>query len=309
MIGRRTFLNLLGGAAAARAAGALVRLPGLTDSGLGEIVTADPVAAAGPESGVLRGPEALARLDPVGVQLYTLRGEMREDFDGTLATVASIGYREVEFAGYFDRTPAQVRAALDANGLTSPATHIGMDQISAAPEATWEAAATIGHRYVVVPSLGRGQRGSADAFREVAASLNQLGESAARTGLRIGYHNHNYEFSPVDGVRPFDILLQETDPDLVVFEMDIYWIRVGGGDWRAYFERWPGRFHMIHAKDLAAGPDGGMTEVGSGVIDFPAILAASEQAGIRHTFVEHDSPTDAVASVRASFQYLSGLGG
>jgi sugar phosphate isomerase/epimerase len=232
---------------------------------------------------------------------------MGRDFDATLATVAEIGYDEVEFAGYFDRSPAQVRAALDRNGLTSPATHIGLNEIQADPARVFAAAAEIGQRYVVVPSLGRGQRDSLDALQRTAAALNEAGRAAASAGVRVGFHNHDVEFREVEGVRPFDVLLRETDPNLVWFEMDLFWITRGGGDPFTYFERWPGRFPLVHVKDMDNTPQRGMVEVGKGTIDFAAIFARAEQAGIQHYFVEHDNPADPIASIRASYAHLKTL--
>jgi len=285
MIGRRAFLEILGA---------------VTAGWIGPHAARRHAEQLGGH-GLARRP----RLERVGLQLYTVRREMARDFDATLATVASIGYKEVEFAGYYDRSPAQVKAALASNGLTSPATHIGLNEIEADPGRVIAASAEIGHRYIVVPSLGRQQRGSLDALRRTAAALNEAGRAAARAGLRAGYHNHDWEFADVEGKRPFDVLLEETDPALVWFEMDLFWIMRGGGDPLAYFERWPGRFTMVHVKDMDGTAERRMVDVGAGVLDFPSIFARAAQAGIQHYFVEHDNPADPIASIRASYAHLS----
>ncbi len=137
------------------------------------------------------------------------------------------------------------------------------------------------------------------APRELRALLDQHGLSA--------YHNHDFEFTPLEGRLPYDVLLAETDPQLVQLEIDLYWITKGGQDPLAYFARWPGRVPMVHVKDSAGPPDHRMTDVGGGTIDWKRIFAQRDQAGIRHLFVEHDEPRDAFASIRASYEYLRKL--
>jgi sugar phosphate isomerase/epimerase len=245
-------------------------------------------------------------LSPVGIQLYTLRSEMANDFDATLERVARIGYREVEFAGYFDRSPAEVRTVLDRFGLTAPATHLPLEQVRDNLEATIESARTIGHRWLVVPSLPGNMR-SVAGYTEVAAILNRAGEQARAAGLGVGFHNHDVELRPVDGQVPLDILLTETDPALVAFEMDLYWISRAGRDPIEYMNGHPGRFPMVHVKDMDATEERGMVNPGEGTVDFPAIHGAAEHFGIRHWFVDHDRPADAWQTARVGFEYLRGL--
>jgi sugar phosphate isomerase/epimerase len=245
------------------------------------------------------------RLDRIGVQLYSVRGAMEENLESTVARVAEIGYSEVEFAGYFDRSAQQIRSVLDQNGLTSPATHLSLEALENEWDSTVEFAQTVGHHYLVVPSLAEDDRTSLDGFRAAAERLNRVGQQAQDAGLAVAYHNHNFEFEPIDGHVPYDVLVTETDPALVVFEMDLFWITRGGGDPFAYFSEHPGRFHLVHVKDM--NDEGEMVSVGAGSIDFAALFAQSEQAGIRHYFVEHDNPADPFASITASYNYLSTL--
>jgi sugar phosphate isomerase/epimerase len=231
---------------------------------------------------------------------------MAEDFDGTLERVAEIGYGEVEFAGYFDRTPAQVRATLDRVGLKAPATHLGIEQVRDNLDATIESARTIGIQWLVVPSLPGSMR-NVDGYREAAAILNLAGERAKAAGIGVGFHNHDVEFRPVDGRVPMDILIEETDPDLVTFELDLYWISRAGRDPLEYLNAHPGRFTMVHVKDMDASDEMRMVDPGEGIIDFPAIHAARERAGIRHWFVEHDRPADAWQTARTGYAYVSAL--
>jgi sugar phosphate isomerase/epimerase len=247
-----------------------------------------------------------ARIERVGLQLYTVRHVLEKDFEGTLATVAAAGYREVEFAGYFGKSPAEVRAMLDRHGLTAPAVHVG----SLAPDqwrAAIDAAHVIGHHYVVVPWIPVEARTGVDGYKQVAANFNRVAEEARAAGLQFAYHNHDFEFAPVAGQLPYDVLLAETDPKLVQMEMDLYWIVKGGQDPLAYFARWPGRFAAVHVKDSAGAPEHRMMDVGAGTIDFKKIFAHRAQAGIQHYFVEHDEPADPFASIRASCAYLKQL--
>lgn len=242
------------------------------------------------------------RLERIGLQLYTVRDLMQSDVARTLERVAAIGYREVEFAGYFGATPERIRRLLDSLGLTSPSTHLALAALEHQLGRTLDLAATIGHRYLVVPSLDQRDRRSLDDYRRVAEALNRAGEGARARGLRVAYHNHDFELRRLEGALPYEMLLEWTDPALVFFEMDFYWITRGGADPFAYFRRHPGRFHLCHVKDMDA--SGAMADVGAGRIDFRGLLQRREQAGLRHVYVEHDHPPDPLASIRASYAWL-----
>ena len=251
-------------------------------------------------------PAHRARLEKIGLQLYTVRKAMQTDVEGTLTRVAATGYKEVEFAGYFGKSPTDTKAMLDRLGLSAPAVHVG----SLAPEqwrASLDAANTIGHRYVVVPWIPAEERATLDGWKRVAERYNRAAADARAAGLQFAYHNHDFEFAPVEGRIPYDVLLENTDPHLVQLEIDLYWITKGGQDPLAYFQRWPGRVPLVHVKDSAGPPDNKMMDVGAGTIDWKRIFARREQAGIRHYFVEHDEPTDLFASIKASYDYLKRL--
>lgn len=259
---------------------------------------ADPAPASDRQGGP-------SPLGPLGLQLYTLRSEMEKDVAATLDRVAQIGYREVEFAGYFGHGPAEIRDLLAAAGLRAPAAHLPVEALRDDPDPVLEAATAIGHEWVIVASVPEDMRGSLDDWRRTADLFDRIGERAAAAGLRFGYHNHDFEIPPMEGRMPLDVLLESTDPDLVDLELDLFWITHGGGDPIAFMERWPGRVRLVHVKDRTA--DGDMVDVGAGVIDFGAIFARRARAGIRHAFVEHDTPGDPWASVTASFRHLSAL--
>lgn len=258
-----------------------------------------PAASAASTPAVSR-----ARLERIGLQLYTVRELLEEDFEGTLTAVAEVGYREVELAGSFGRTPAQIRAITGQLGLDPVAAHVSLERLREDADGAVGDAAEGGQRFVVLPSLPRRER-ELDGYRRLADEMNDLGAVCRDAGLRFAYHNHDYELEPVGGTRPYELLLERTDPELVDFEIDVYWAVRGGLDPLQAFARWPGRFRLCHLKDMA--PDGGMADVGSGTLDIVGVLDHAGGAGLRHFFVEHDRPGDALASIRASYRYLSGL--
>lgn len=250
---------------------------------------------------------AQTKLEKIGVQLYTVRDQMKISVEKTLADVAAIGYQEVEFAGYFNRPPRAIRQLLDRNGLKAPSGHIGIDLLRGPWNRTLDESAEIGHKYLVVAWLDNKDRASVDSLKKVAELFNRAAEDAKRYKIKVAYHNHDFEFTQVEGRRMYDILLEETDPKLVQMEMDLYWIIKGGGSPEQYFSRWPERFPMVHVKDGGAPPDYAMTEVGKGQIKWGELFARQKQAGIKHFFVEHDNPKDSMQSIATSYRYLREL--
>lgn len=248
----------------------------------------------------------------IGVQLYTVRDALQKNFEGTLARVAAIGYKEVEFASYFDDptklnpVPKRTRQMLDSDGLSAPSTHVPYSALS--PN-NWtrviEASQILGHQYVVNPSIDEELTKTADGWKRAAETFNRASSESLRSGIQFAYHNHTEEFKAVDGKLPYDILLTECDPRLVKMEMDLGWAHVAGVDPLKYFSKYPGRFPLVHVKDFDE--NGNMTEVGHGVIDWKRIFAKSELAGIKHYFVEHDDPKSPFQSIETSYQYLDTL--
>ena len=159
------------------------------------------------------------KIDKVGVQLYTVRDQMKADFDGTIAKVAQIGYKEVEFAGYFDHTGQQVRAACDKNGLAPISTHVQYDELDDKFPSVVETSKTIGLKYIVCPWIPEELRKSPDIWKKAAEKFNRCGELSKKAGMQFAYHNHWFEFLPVDGKLPYDQLLKECDANLVKMEM------------------------------------------------------------------------------------------
>lgn len=250
----------------------------------------------------------LKRLGTIGMQLYMVRRELEKDFAGTLARVAALGYREVEFAGYFNHPPKEVKAVLDRYHLTSPAAHMQLADLRGNLQPMIEAAHVIGHKYLLVAWSPPEERKSLDDYKRLADLFNKTGEQVKQAGLQFAYHNHDFEFAPLEGEIPYDLLLARTDSQLVKLEMDIYWIVKGGGKPLEYFEKYPGRFHLLHVKDMDATPKHYFTEVGRGVIDFKTIFANAGRAGVRHYFVEQDeTPGSPFDSLRISMDYLRKL--
>jgi sugar phosphate isomerase/epimerase len=248
-----------------------------------------------------------------------VRDLMKNDFDGTIAKVAAIGYKEVEFAGYFGRTGAQVRAACDKNSLTAISTHVQYDELDDKFPSVIDTSKTIGLSYIVCPWIPEELRKSPDIWKQAAEKFNRCGELSKKAGMQFAYHNHWFEFLPVNGKLPYDELLKECDANLVKMEMDLCWITAAGADPLKYFNLYPGRFPLVHVKDLKTLPkitSGGaqnygdtvdLTEVGSGIIDWKRIFVQSEKAGIKHYIVEHDHPAAPFESIKKSYEYLANL--
>ena len=264
---------------------------------------------------------AVHHIDRVGLQLYTVRAMMKDDFEGTIAKVAQIGYKEVEFAGYFGKSPQEARAAIDKSGLVSPSSHISYNLIEAKLPETIDTCHVMGQKFIVCPYMADDMR-TANAWKKAAALFNKAGEATKKAGIQLCYHNHSFEFEKTEGldVLPFDYLLAHTDPNLVKIQMDLCWMAVAGHDPIAYFDKYPGRFPMVHVKDWSkegnAPQDytgavghkvtGHIANVGSGSIDWKKIFARSEKAGIQHYFVENDD-AKSFDDTKASYDYLAKL--
>ncbi|MFE9865020.1 sugar phosphate isomerase/epimerase family protein [Streptomyces sp. NPDC005506] len=279
---RRAFLGTALGAAAA--------------AGLGAV----PASAA--------GSRRCRRIPPsgIGMHLYTMRTPLATDFRGTLERLAEIGYATVGVSGRHGNSAADIRRMLDETRLKAVLEHVGYDIVRGAglPQAL-EDIHTLGGKWIVVPSLP-GSLHSPAGYREVAREFNKAGLAARESGLKLLYHNHGTDHQVVDGVSLYDILLAETDPELVGFELDLYWAANGGASAPGeLFVRHPRRFPALHVKDMA--PDGDFADVGSGVLDFPAMFDTARQGGVKQWLVEHDSPADPFASALASYTYLSRL--
>jgi sugar phosphate isomerase/epimerase len=253
----------------------------------------------------------------VGLQLYSLRDQLPKDVKGNIAKVAAAGYKEVETFGYskqhgFWGLDAKAFSdLLKDNGLKTPSGHYNLNQLFVEGktddlETCIEAANITGMEYVIVPSINGEVLKSADQFKAVAEKMNKAAELCKKSNLKLGYHNHNFEWRPVDGTTFYDVLLKETDPALVHMEMDIYWVVRAGQDPVKIFEAHPGRFALCHLKDMDKTNNSLNTEIGKGTIDFKTILSKAKLAGLKHFIVEQENyiDIDPYVSIAESAAYV-----
>lgn len=247
---------------------------------------------------------------PVGLQLYTVRDQMTADPKDTLSKVAGVGYKKIETAGYADGkiygfAPSEFKKIIGDLGLEYASGHVPLTAFQNNFNQVLDSMLEAGQEYAVLPWLDNTQRSSIDLYKGYAALMNTCGEQARAAGVRLAYHNHDFEFMAIDGLMPMDILLNETDPELVDFELDLYWITKAGFDPLQFFKDNPGRVTMWHVKDLANTPERGFEDVGSGVIDFKSIFEAASISGMKHFFVERDVSDDPMVSIANSYKYLT----
>lgn len=243
-----------------------------------------------------------------GVQLYTVRNEMAKDFEGTLKAVAALGYKEFEFAGYNNRSPQEIKSLLAGLGVTTPSAHFALGEFDKNLTKTLDLAKAMGHKILICPFLMPDQRKTLDDYKKVAAILNKAGEACKKAGLTFGYHNHDFEFKPLEGQLPMDLLLAECDKNLVKIELDLGWISYAGADPLAYFAKHPGRFINFHVKDMNPNTKEITVELGRGNVNFQRIFTKAKQAGAKHFFVEQDRSTmPPLESLKISMEYLKKL--
>lgn len=245
---------------------------------------------------------------PIAVQMYTLRKEVAADYAGTLRAVAELGYGAVELATLGGLSAADLRTEIDTLGLRVVGMHVGLDRLEGDLDAALDDVRTLGARYVVCPWLPP-ERRSAEGFRALARTLDRIGQSCRDQGLQLCHHNHDFEFQRFGDATGLSILLGESDPALVQAELDVYWAAFAGSDPVALVSSLAGRLPLVHLKDMAADPSRRFAEVGHGVLDFPAILAACDQAGVEWYIVEQDTTTrPPLESLGMSLAYLRSIG-
>ena len=272
---------------------------------------------------LLVGPRLFAKDQKyIGLQLYTVRDAMASDPAGTLAKVAQIGYNSVEGATY---TGTQQFYGMDAkafadllkqNHLIIPSAHYRLGQEKTKGEDTkgtllheWDKAvddaATVGIKHMVCAYLSAEERGSIDHYKQLADEFNKAAATCKKAGIQFCYHNHEFEFEAQDGQMPYDILLNNTDKDLVKMELDLYWVYKAKQDPIAFFDKNPGRFPLWHVKDMDNTPQQAFTEVGNGTIDFKKIFSNAKKAGMKYFFVEQDKcPGSPFDSITKSYNYV-----
>jgi sugar phosphate isomerase/epimerase len=248
-------------------------------------------------------------LDQIALQLYTIRSRTQQDMIGALRDVAAIGYRNVELAGYGDSEPRAIRTTLDELGMRAISAHTPLEQLLHEPERQLDELQTLGCEYAVLPSVGADRRSSVAAAQQLAEDLNQIGARCRDAGLGFAYHNHAFEFEPLEGTTFWNLLIGETDPSLVALELDVAWADVGGHDPAGLLQRLGERVVLLHAKDHQGGAGFVDMPIGDGVLAWPAILAAAGEAGVHYYIVEQDNPRDPLNDVRRSYKALRRLAG
>ncbi len=254
---------------------------------------------------------------PIGLQLYSVGDDLQKDVPGTLKRLRAIGYSRVETAGFAGLTAKEFRSQLDAADLMCHSVHLTASEGDMNP--LFEDAHTVGAHYVVTSGLGK--TATLDDYKVMADRINDLAGKAKQAGLQYAYHNHNFEFRALEGGGiGYDVLLKQTDPKLVDFELDCGWIVAAGYSPETYFQRYPHRYVMLHIKDFVAGsgpitslaknerPQG--TELGHGHIDYRPILAAAAKAGIHDYYVEQEPPfldMKPLEAVKVDYDYLRGI--
>jgi sugar phosphate isomerase/epimerase len=256
--------------------------------------------------------------DHVGLQLWSLRDQTKASTTGALDIAAGLGFTEVETAGTGSLSVAGFAKELQARKLTAVAAHTGYEALQKDLSKAIADAKTLGVQYLICPALPHAKPFTADDAHRVAAEFNTWAQACAAAGLKFGYHTHGFEFvaATAGGETPFDVLVRETKPDLVSFEMDVFWVFHAGVDPVKLLQKYPGRWRFLHVKDIRKGavtglstgsaPTADKVAVGEGQINWPAVLGAASQAGITHYFIE-DEGAQPLQDIPASLKYLKAL--
>ena len=267
---------------------------------------------------------------PIAVQLYSVRGDVRGDFRGTLEKIKKMGYDGVEFAGLHGHAPAEIKAMCEEIGLTPISAHVPYADMVADPKGVLSQYAEIGVKYVVIPYMTPEYRPGAEGFAEVVENVKMLGKAAGELGMGLLYHNHDFEFIKIDGKYGLDVLYESVPADLLQTELDVCWVNVGGEVPADYIRKYKNRCPVVHLKDFYGEKSEDMYEligiqstepkrpgnfefrpVGSGLNDFPAILKAAAESGAEWVVVEQDKASmglSALECVEKSINYLKSIG-
>jgi len=287
-------------------------------------------------------------LENIGVQLFSIPKLLETDFRGGIKMLSEMGYTEVELygpfpftvdsvkerwkmitpnlgfsgSGFFGHSPQEVRSILNEHGIRVPSIHADMETLHTRMEQVAEAADILGFEYVGIPAIPQDKRETLDGYKKVAEEFNAIGEQAKKLGLKFSYHNHGYGLTEKEGIIPLTIIMDQTDPEVVFFEMDLYWTAAGGADPIEYLETYPGRYHLMHIKDMKEkvqfSGDGGdpgqwmelfpyMTTAGDGILDLSSIIPIAKKTGVKHFFVEQDMVIQPEIALKKSIDYLKSI--
>jgi sugar phosphate isomerase/epimerase len=285
------------------------------------------------------------KIKNIGVQLFSLPFLLDKDFESAIKMLAKMGYKELEMygpfpfstakakaswdsvtpqlgfsgSGYFEKNIQEIKKILSDNDLKSPSAHTDLDTLKINMGQLAEAANILGQKYVILPAIPAEERKTLDDYKRIADDFNKIGENAKKAGIRFAYHNHGYGLKPMEGQIPLDLILAQTDPNLVFFEMDIYWTTAGGANPITYLEKHPNRYKLMHLKDMKEkktfSGDGNnapqwielfpyMTTAGSGVLNVKAIVEKALKTGVKHFYVEQDMVANPEIALKKSLDYL-----
>jgi sugar phosphate isomerase/epimerase len=289
-----------------------------------------------------------AMLKSIGIQLFSLPKVLEKDFSGSIKMLSQMGYREIEMygpfpfstqgaidrwakitpslgfsgSGYFGHSASDVKKILDENKISVPSIHTDLETLRTRMNQLAEAAHAIGFKYVVLPALPAENRKTLDDYKKTIDIFNQIGEQAVKAGLRFAYHNHGYGLHEMEGKIPVQMIIENTDPKHVFLEMDLFWTVAGGVDPIAFLEKYPGRYKMMHVKNMKQkvkfSGDGGdsnqwielfpqMSTAGEGALDLKSILATAKKSGVDHFFVEQDMVQSPEVALKKSIDYLKSI--
>lgn len=287
-------------------------------------------------------------VNKVGIQLFSLPKMLDKDFAGTMQFLSKMGYKEIELfgpypfsdiaareswskvtpmlgfsgSGYFGKSAKEVKQILQDNGLKTPSAHTDLATLLNNMPQLGEAGRALGFEYVVLPAIPEDRRKNLDDYKRIIDDFNKIGENAKKEGLKFGYHNHGYGLSKMDGIVPLELIMEKTDPNLVFFEMDIYWTTAGGLDPIALLDKYKNRYHMLHLKDMKEkkrfSGDGNssnqwfelfpyMTSAGDGVLGVKEIVEKAKQVGVKHYFVEQDLVANPDVALKKSIDFIKSV--
>ena len=246
------------------------------------------------------------RHDQIALQLYTVRGLMAEDLPGTLQAVSAAGYRAVELAGLPEIAPVALAGLMDEAGLRAVASHEGIERLRDDMAAVADRLGALGCPHVVVPWMPEEDRQTADDVRRFASEFGEFARDLASHGIRLGYHNHDFEFAPLDGTTVWDVLLAELPPEVDI-ELDVYWAAFGGRDPVTEIRVNADRVRLLHMKDREAPPERRDAPAGEGTLPFEAIVEAGRAAGVEWYVVEQDVPRDPLVDIASAHTFLLSL--
>jgi len=247
------------------------------------------------------------RRDQISLQLYTVREETARDMPGTLRRISAVGYPAVEFAGFGGENAEDLSNILDDLGLRASGAHVPFDSWETDPEAVITDMHTLGCAHAILPIAPPDQHRDETAVASLAGNLNRWGDLCRQEGVTFSYHNHDFEFAPLDGSTMWEVLVRETDPELVYFELDLYWVRYGGADPETLLRDVADRVSLVHVKDMASDDQRSDLPVGEGIMPWTSLLEAADAAEVEWYVAEQDNPRDALEDVRTSLQHLQVL--